>query len=107
MDGYTNLITKFIEMKELVDNQVQINNEIKEISDEIITLPQIPDDLERWTESLSDIDSKNFKLSDFKKMFKFNKRYTELMERKENNTLKIRVLAIDNLLNKIKNILDK
>lgn len=82
MDGYIDIVHRFMEMQELVDKQVKINDEIKELSNEIITLPQIPDDLERWTESLADIDSNNFKLSDFKKMFSFNKRYSELLERK-------------------------
>lgn len=107
MDGYLGLVEKFVEMKSLVDNQKEINNKIEEISKQIITLPEFPKDIESWTTSLSKIDSNSFKLSDFKKMFKFSKQYNELVDQKEKNRLKIRELVVDNLIIKIKNILDK
>jgi hypothetical protein len=105
MDGYLKEDNKIIEMQELIDNQIIINNEITSLSKEITSLPKIPNDLEKWADSLA--DDKSFKLADFKKMFKFNKQYSELTERLEDNARKIRILAIDNLIDKIKNMLNK
>lgn len=108
MDGYSKdeaIIQKFMEMQNLYDAQIRIDNEITDLSNEIITLPPIPENLEAWTDSLADINTNNFKLSDFKKMFKCNKEYSKLIEEKENNILKLRIMAIDNLIDRIKEAL--
>jgi hypothetical protein len=108
MDGYSKgeaIIQKFLELQELHDAQTKINSEIIDLSNEITTLPPIPENLEVWTDSLADINTNNFKLSDFKKMFKCNKEYNKLIEEKENNTLKLRIMAIDNLIDRIREVL--
>ena len=108
MDGYSKqeqLIEKMLHMQELCDYQIKINKELLDISTQINSLPDIPINLNAWSESLSDIESNSFKLSDFKKMFKFNKEYNNLVERRDLNSLKLRELVIDSLIDRIKDIL--
>jgi len=110
MDGYTkqeDLINKYNDMQELFNSQVEINKEITTVSVEIGSLPEMPDSLDNWVDSISDINSGNFKLSDYKKMFKMSKKYNELLEKREHNSQKIKILVIDNIIDKIKALLDK
>jgi septation ring formation regulator EzrA len=104
MDGYE-LLKKYQSVQELFNVQVEINDEISNINKEMSMLPEIPENLEDWTESLADLESENFKLADFKRMFKINKKYNDLVERRELNSLKIREFVIDNLIDRIKEIL--
>lgn len=110
MDGYTKrdeLVQKYNDMQELFNSQVEINEEISNVSIEIGSLPEMPESLDSWLDSIPKINSPNFKLSDFKKMFKMNKKYNDLIERRDHNSQKIRILAIDNIIDKIKDLLDK
>lgn len=110
MDGYEDseeMMQKYLEMQNLFDAQVKINDEISTVSEEIITLPEVPQNIEKWTESLPDLNPNSFKLSHFKKMFKINKKYNSLIDLRNNNSQKIKILVIDNLIDRIKDILDK
>lgn len=95
-------------MKDLFEYQLKLNSEISSITNEMNKLPEMPDDMEAWIDCLSDIDNENnFKLSDFNKIFKFNKQYNDLLDRRADNSQKIKVLVIDNLIERIKVILEQ
>lgn len=105
MDGY-DIIKKVIDMETLFNTQIKINEEISVITEEISNLPEIPVSIDKWIDSLSNIDEFNFKLEDFNKLFFINKKYNKLIEQRESNSLKIKILVIDNLLDRIKGILE-
>lgn len=108
MDGYKdNIIEKLLFMQELFTKQVELNHEISLINKEMNSLPEIPDNMEQWIDSVSNIDAPGFRLEDFKKMFKISKKYNSLIESRDHNSTKIKILVIDNLLDRIKDILDK
>jgi len=110
MDGYTKqeeLLQKLTDMQELFNSQIEINKELTNVSVEIDSLPEMPDSLDSWVDSIPDINSENFKLSDYKKMFKMNKKYGDLIEKREHNSQKIKILVIDNIIDKIKALLYK
>ena len=102
MDGYT----KLDDIHSLFDKQIKINKEINAIADELDSLPEMPQDLEGWTVSISDTDKREFKLSDFIKMSNISKKYTKLVEEKEINSSKLKIMLIDTVLEKIKEVLD-
>lgn len=108
-DGYNPvLIEKFVDMQNLFEKQIKINTELSSIAKEIEGLPEIPDNIDRWLDSVQKItQDKSFTLSDFKKMFKINKEYNKLIEDRDENAHKIRVAVIDDLLLKIQDLLDK
>ena len=102
MDGYS----KVDDIHALFDKQLKINKEINDIADELDGLPDMPNDLEGWTVSISDTEKREFKLSDFIKMSDISKKYTKLVEEKEINSSKLKVMLIDSVLDKIKEVLD-
>jgi hypothetical protein len=106
MDGYGHqeLLEQLKHIQYLSNRQSKLNGELDDIVKEMETLPQIPSDMDNWIDSISKSD-KDFKLSDFKKLFEINKRYNEIIEEKEDNVRSIKILAIDNLINKISDIL--
>jgi hypothetical protein len=53
--------------------------------------------MDRWIGSFRS----NFKISDLTKIFKINKRYRTLMEERKSNGSKIKIFAIDNVLEQI------
>jgi hypothetical protein len=106
MDGYSDAelsdMLKYI--KYLSNRQSKLNNELASIVKEMEGLPRIPLDIDNWIDSVRESEN-DFKLADFKKLFKINKRYNQIIEEKEENTRSIRIMAIDNLLGKIAEIL--
>lgn len=110
-DGYINesILQKYSAMEDLLNHQSEVNKNISNLSKEISQLPELPRNLEEWTDSLSNIysEDKTFKLSDFKRVFKINKEYCELIEKREKNLRQIKMLTIDSVIDRIKNVLDK
>lgn len=113
-DGYnstsTQLSVKMSEMESLFLKQQRIDNDIKAITDEMEKLPNIPKDLDNWTDSLADTNkptNKIFKISDFSKMFKMGRKYKALIEERENNSRHMKMAILDNLLIQIKNAENK
>jgi hypothetical protein len=94
------LLDKFTYIKSLTDKQVNINNEIQDLSQQIEQLPMLPEDLDHWISSFET----NFKMKDFATVFKINKRYRVLLEERESNKSKIKMFVIDNLLDQIKDL---
>jgi hypothetical protein len=109
MDGYNSqeLIDKYKDMEELYNHQLELNGEIETLTKEVNELPEVPYDLDKWADSLTDTSTKGFRLVDFKRLFVINKKYEKLIEERERNTIKMKSLVVDNLLNRIKEILDK
>jgi septation ring formation regulator EzrA len=110
MDGYSRqeeIVERYFRMEDLFNKQIELNDEISNITDEINSIPDFPYDLDKWIDGLSDIDKKGFGLVEFKKLFAINKKYEKLVEEREINTAKMKELVVDNLLDRIKEILDK
>lgn len=111
MDGYSktaDLVLRYGNMKDLFEFQLKLNSDLSKVTNEMNSLPNLPDNMEDWIDSLSDLESdNNFKLSDFKKVFKCNKQYNDLLELRSENSQKIKILVIDNLIDRIKLILSK
>jgi hypothetical protein len=106
MDGYASNATdnqdeinlqKYMHIQELYQNQQNIDKEISTLSLEIQKLPEMPRSMENWVSSFSS----EFKLSDMKKIFNLNKRYKTLIENRKENGQKIKLFAIDNLIDQI------
>lgn len=89
---------KFEYLQTLYQYQQKIDEEISEISSEIKTIPQSPLNMDAWISSFSS----KFKISDLSKMVKLTKRYKILMEERQINGSKMKLFAIDNLLEQIK-----
>ena len=110
-DGYVSelsieLKNRYVSMKELIDKQIKLNDNISSVSKQLNTLPEIPVDMNEWIESLSESDQ-DFKLKHFKILFKKSKEYNKLLEEKEKNSQKIKIVVIDNLIEQIKGMLEK
>lgn len=110
MDGYTevsdDIIEKYLKMQDLFDHQVKLNKELVDISKELNEIPEMPENLEKWIDSIPNEKSK-FRLTDYNRLFKVSKKYNQLAEKREENAQKIKVLVIDNLIDRINEILGK
>jgi hypothetical protein len=106
-DGYNSeVIARFAELDKLCDKQENITKELTDLTDEMDNLPSIPESIDYWIDSVADPNSDdNFKMSDFSKMFKMNKKYNNLIEEKDKTSRKMKILVIDNLLDKIKGLI--
>ena len=107
MDGYAataftetekKYVDKLIYLEELHQEQNQINQELGQLTEEIQTLPEMPVSLERWANSFSS----DFKMADYSRMFFLRRRFRKLMDDRQSNGSKIRLFAIDAVLEQIK-----
>lgn len=107
MDGYTEtdfvgedpaLVEKYLYLQILNKKQADIDDEIASISKEIKALPVVPKSIDRWINSVSS----PFKISDFDRIFTLKRRYKKLMEERGYNGSKIKIFAIENVLEMIK-----
>lgn len=107
MDGYdTELGKKYLYMHSLINKQSELDKRMNGLLTIINDIPNIPNDLEVWVESITDIDGyHSFKLSDFSRMFKVNKEYHSIMEERDKTNRLIKIAVIDNIIESIKNIL--
>lgn len=107
-DGY-NSTKHFVRLEKIKfhsANQLQFNNQLKEINKELLNMQQIPMVSDHWIESLPSLDRKNnFSIKDYNKFLKLKKEYNQILEKSEDNLRELRILAIDDILDKIKNIL--
>ena len=110
MDGYIEvsdeIVEKYLKMQELFDHQVKLNKELVDISKELGEIPEMPENLEKWIDSIPNEKSK-FRLTDYDKLFKVSRKYNKLAEKRDENAQKIKVLVIDNLIDRINEILGK
>lgn len=111
-DGYksssgSEMIDEIYHTQKLCDDQIKLLDNIDNIVEEMEKLPPLDDGgIEKWIDSLEDIDNKNpFRLKDFNSLFKLNREYSKLKEKKEINTRKIKIAVIDSLLERIKGLL--
>lgn len=96
-DGYHNL-------QDLIKNQIKISKELIEASDELNSIPEMPKNLDKWIDSIPN-DKSKFKLADYSKLFKVGRKYNQLVEKQEANAGKLKVVMIEELLEKIKEVL--
>lgn len=102
MDGYADTqsyenYNKLLYIQELYETQKKIDTEIATLSSEIELLPKMPTNMDGWIGSFRS----NFKIPDLTKMLKINKRYRTLMEERKSNGSKIKIFAIENVLEQI------
>lgn len=101
MDGYVDSRTA---NSNLIQDQIKINDEIYETFNQIRNMPRPPPDINKWISSV-DFSPKSFKLSDLVKMRNINKKMHSLMVKQEETSQKLKVLAIEDLINKINDVL--
>jgi hypothetical protein len=106
VDGYsiaeTELEKKYNAMQALLDEQRSVNSQMTKLHDEMAIMPKVPNNMEHWIDSVSDLDGyDNFKMADYGKMFSFKRRYERLLEKKENINRLLKLAVIDNLLERI------
>jgi hypothetical protein len=112
-DGYIELIEKQMEylneMDDIYQKQLKLNAEVANTAKEINEMPKMPKDLDRWMESVPELNNnkKRFKISDYANIFKISRKYESLLEDRDINQSKLKVVVIDNLLNKIKKALNE
>jgi hypothetical protein len=107
MDGYDvsqQLTDRFVRIQYLRARQIDIDHKIDDVLKQMQEIPVVPMNIDEWIGSLRDGD-KSFDLSSFKKMFKINKQYDKLVEQRSENTRQIKIMAIDHLLDRIKDTL--
>ncbi len=112
LDGYNNSnhnvgFSRLEKLKICSANQVKFNNRIKEINKELAAFPKAHYIFEHWIDSLPNLDNKNsFNIKEYSKLFQIQKEYKQLMEDADSNLREMKILAIDDVLDKIKLILD-
>src|ERR1039458_5543350 len=84
--------------------QSKIEERLDEIVAEMNKIPHVPMNLDNWISSLSKSE-KDFKLSDLEKLFKISREYDNLIDKKIENNRSIKILAIDSLVEKIREVL--
>jgi hypothetical protein len=105
-DGYDDeqIVQRYLEMVELYDRQTTLNKELLQTANDLNKLPSMPKDLDKWIDSIPN-EKSNFKLADYGKIFKVGRKYDKLVEEREHNMQKIKVLMIDNLIEKIREVI--
>ena len=98
-DGYSDI-------EEVINDQIKINTELIKASKELNDIPDMPKNLDKWIDSLPNEKTK-FKLVDYSNLFKIGRKYNKLVERQKSNAQKLKVIMIDDLLKKIKDVLGK
>jgi hypothetical protein len=106
-DGYDKLLSRTERFQIFSENQTKVNSRLKEIAKEISELPKIPNSIDDWIESWTDSKKKSFGIDSFNKHLKIKKEYTSLVENADNNLREMKILAIEDLLDKINNTLNK
>jgi hypothetical protein len=105
MDGYKP--SRLDLFKLYSSNQSQVNTRLKQIAVEISSLPQIPKSMEEWIGSWSDPAIKSFGIDTFSKHLKIKKEYAKLADNADTNLREMKILAIEDLLEKINKTLNK
>lgn len=103
-DGYCNERTE--SFKQRSDDQLKLNARLREIAHEMAELPQVPSSMESWVGSWSNLDKKTFGMDTFSKHLKIKKEYVKLVDTADSNLREMKILAIDDLLEKINNTLN-
>lgn len=106
-DGYNQGDERFKSLKEKSAFQVKVNERLKEIAEELATLPKTPRSIDEWIESWHDPTRQNFSISDYKKHMKINREYQKLVNDAENNLREMKILAIEDIIDKINSTLNK
>jgi hypothetical protein len=106
MDGY-DTSSRLNQFKLYSNNQLKVNTRLKEIAVEIAALPKIPKSMDEWIGSWSDPAIKSFGMDTFSKHLKIKKEYAELADNADTNLREMKILAIEDLLDKINKTLNK
>ncbi len=108
MDGYIKPEPSRLDRYKLYSsNQCKVNERLKEIAEEITTLPKVPHSMEEWIGSWSELTNRGFGIDTFSKHLKIKKEYAELSDDADTNLREMKILAIEDLLDKINNTLNK
>lgn len=93
-------------IKEAYSKNKFINKKMEKASNEINKMSNLPPSIDWWIDSFS-TSPKDFKLADFNKIIKITKDLDKLQEEKENNLRNLKLLMIDELLEKAEKVLEK
>ncbi len=102
-DGYSRL-EKF---KHYSMTQTQLNLRLKEIAGEMATLPKVPSHIDVWMGSFADLERKGFGLDTITKQMQIKREYSKLVDVSDTNLREMKILAIEDLLEKINSTLNK
>lgn len=96
--------TRMTDFKKLSNEQLKLNGRMKEIAEEISKLPKPPASIGNWIESWNSLDRKDFGLDTIIKQNRIKKEYNKILEQSDSNMRQMKILAIDDLLDKINSI---
>lgn len=103
-DGYSTDPLLRERFKKHFNLQKHFNDRLNQMAKELKELPQMPKSLSLWIESFS--KDEKFSLNDYKKHLALKKEYTKIIEKSSNNLSVMKILAIDDLLERIKKTLN-
>ncbi len=102
LDGYNKLSDLKLEKFKIYSHeQAKVNGRLKEIAKEINELPHKPSSMDRWIESYTDLSKKEFSMLSYNKYLKISKEYGELVDKSENNFREMKIIFIEDLIDKI------
>lgn len=108
-DGYSFTDTiRSEKFKTCSANQIKLNQRLKEIAAEMANLPKPPRRIEDWVDGWADLSIKrNFSMESYDKHIKFRKEYHKLVDTADSNLREMKLLVIEDLLEKINSTLEK
>lgn len=107
IDGYSELLSKSLEFKHCFECQSSLNSQLQNLAIEAAKLPIPPPSLDDWMGSWSNSDGKNnFKLSNYVKLSKIKKEYSQLIDKSDSNLREMKIIIIDDLLAKINDLVN-
>lgn len=105
IDGYSDLLNKSLAFKHCFDCQSSLNSQLQNLAIEAAKLPIPPSSLDDWMGSWGSYDGKNnFKLSNYVKLSKIKKEYSQLIDKSDSNLREMKIIIIDDLLVKINDL---
>lgn len=110
MDGYQESpnLNHSDNFKYYLNNQDKLNTRLQELVKEANELPSFPGSIDDWVVSWADLNhNKNFGINTVSKHLSIQREYDRIVEQSNENIRKMKILSIDDLLDKINKILEK
>lgn len=106
-DGYSKLEGSRLEQfKRFSTQQSQVNARLKEIAQDMNGMPKMPHSIDQWIESFGGLTKKSFGIDTFVKQSKMSKEYHDLIDKSEANFREMKIIFIEDLIDKINHMLD-
>jgi hypothetical protein len=108
VDGYDNYALSNLErLEHYAGNQLAVNGRLREIAEEISSLPKAPASMDEWIGTWTDLDGKGFGIHTYNKRAKIKREYNRLVDSSNSNLREMKIIAIEDLLEKINDTLNK